>query len=111
MRATSFRRTVAPSVVARSTMLPNCSTELSWPLTTTVAAIACPATLGRAPISPPETCAFCARMAAPTSAMLRLNEASLAGSTQMRMARSVPNSCAWPTPGTRCSSGTTLRDA
>jgi hypothetical protein len=27
------------------------------------------------------------------------------------MARSVPNSCAWPTPGTRCSSGSTLRDA
>jgi hypothetical protein len=36
---------------------------------------------------------------------------SLAGSIQMRMARSVPNSCAWPTPGTRWISGTTLREA
>jgi len=35
MRATSFRRTVAPSLLARSTMLPNCSTLASWPLTPT----------------------------------------------------------------------------
>ena len=39
MRATSRSRTVEPSVLARSTMLPNCSTVVSWPLTTTVAVI------------------------------------------------------------------------
>jgi hypothetical protein len=70
-----------------------------------------PATLGRAPISPADTCAFCARMAAVTSAMDRFSPSSLAGSIQMRMARSVPNSCAWPTPGRRWSSGSTLRAA
>ncbi len=111
MRATSFRRTVAPPGSARSTMLPNCSTELSWPLTTTVAEMPWPATLGSAPISPADTCAFCARIAAFTSAALRLKPSSLAGSIQMRMARSVPNSWAWPTPGTRWISGSTLRVA
>jgi hypothetical protein len=111
MRATSFRRTVAPSALARSTMLPNCATLPSWPLTTTVAAMPWPATLGNAPISPADTWAFCARMALLTSAAPRLKPSSLAGSIQTRMARSVPNSWAWPTPGRRCSSGTTLRAA
>jgi hypothetical protein len=50
-------------------------------------------------------------MAALTSAAERLKPTSLAGSIQMRMARSEPNSCAWPMPGRRCSSGSTLRDA
>jgi len=60
---------------------------------------------------PAETWAFCARIALVTSAMARLKPTSLAGSTQMRIARSVPNSCAWPTPGRRCSSGSTVRAA
>ena len=111
MRATSLSRTVEPSGRARSTMLPNCSTLASCPLTTTVAAMLCPATFGKAPISPAETCAFCARIAATTSAVLRFRPSSLAGSIQTRMARSVPNNCAWPTPGRRWISGTTLRAA
>ena len=71
----------------------------------------CPATLGRLPISPAEICTFWARMALVTSAADKLKPSSLAGSTQMRMARSVPNNCAWPTPSRRCNSGTTLRVA
>ena len=39
MRATSRSRTVEPSGLARSTMSPNCSASVSWPLTTTVAVI------------------------------------------------------------------------
>jgi len=60
---------------------------------------------------PDDTCAFCARMAAVTSIDDRPKPASLAGSIQTRIARSVPNNCAWPTPGTRCNSGSTLRAA
>ena len=60
---------------------------------------------------PDETCAFCARIAALTSVGDRLKPTSLAGSIQMRIARSVPNSCAWPTPGMRWISGSTLREA
>ena len=111
MRATSFRRTVAPSVLARSTMLPNCSIDVSWPVTTTVAAMPWPLMLGRSPMVPDDTCAFCARIAALTSAGESPKPSSLAGSIQMRMARSVPNSWAWPTPGRRCNSGSTVRDA
>jgi len=37
MVATSRRRTVEPSVLARSTTLPNSSGVVSWPLTTMVA--------------------------------------------------------------------------
>ena len=59
---------------------------------------------------PEATCAFCAWMAALTSEVARLKPVSLAGSTQMRMARSEANSCAWPTPLTRWSSGNTLRE-
>jgi hypothetical protein len=111
MRATSFRRTAEPSVLARSTMLPNCSTLLSWPVTTTVAAMLWPVMLGRSPMEPEETCAFCPRMAVVTSEGDRFRPCSLAGSIHTRMALSVPKSCAWPMPGTRCSSGTMLREA
>jgi hypothetical protein len=68
MRATSFRRTVEPSALARSTMAPNWSTDCSCPRTTTVANRPCPGTLGRSPMVPEATCAFCAAMAALTSA-------------------------------------------
>ena len=45
---------------------------VSWPVTTTVAAMPWPATLGRSPMVPEDTWAFCARMAALTSAGDRL---------------------------------------
>ncbi|MNL60457.1 hypothetical protein D3C87_1842700 [compost metagenome] len=91
--------------------MPNCSTLDNWPLTTTVAAMPWPATLGRSPMVPLATWAFCARMAAVISAEERLKLTILAGSIQMRIERSVPNSWAWPMPGRRCSSGTMLREA
>lgn len=50
---------------------------------------------------PPDTSTFCAAMAWLTSDMLRLKPTSLAGSTQMRMARGAANSWNWPTPDTR----------
>ena len=71
MRATSFRRTVAPPVCARSVMLPNCSTVDSWPGTITVAVVAWSGASGRSPMLPADTCAFCAAMAALTSAGVR----------------------------------------
>ena len=73
-------------------MAPNWSTLLSWPLTTTVAKIACPATFGNSPIVPDETCAFWLRIAAATSAGERLKPTSFSGSIQIRIARSVPKS-------------------
>lgn len=73
----------------------------SWPGTTTVALMLTPSILGRSPNAPADTWAFCSRMALATSAVPRLKPCSLAGSTQMRMARSAPNSCAWPMPGRR----------
>ena len=111
MRATSFSRTVEPSVLARRTMSPNCSTVVSWPATTTVALIGWLPAIGRSPIVPDETCAFCERIALLTSIVERLKPTSLAGSIQIRIARSVPKSCAWPTPGMRWISGSTVRDA
>ena len=76
-----------------------------------MALIGVPATIGRSPIVPDETCAFCARIAATTSVVERLKPTSLAGSSQIRIERSVPNSCAWPTPGMRWISGSTMREA
>jgi hypothetical protein len=60
-------RTVAPSGLARSTMLPNCSALVSWPRTTTVANSVWPGTLGWSPMVPESTWAFCARIASLTS--------------------------------------------
>ena len=111
MRATSLRRTVEPSALARSTMSPNSLVELICPGTTTVAEMLWPLRLGNSPRLPADTCAFCAWIALATSAADRLKPCSLAGSTHTRMARSAPNSCTWPMPGKRCSSGTTLRAA
>ena len=95
----------------RSTMAPNCCTLVSWPGTTTVALISWPCTIGRSPMVPEDTCAFCARMALLTSVGVRLKPTSLAGSIHTRIERSVPNSCAWPTPGMRWISGSTVREA
>jgi hypothetical protein len=52
----------------------------------TVASSRWPCGAGRAPISPAGTCVFCAVSAAVTSEGIRLTAASLAGSSQMRMA-------------------------
>ncbi len=60
-----------------------------------------PGTAGVPPSWPAETWAFWARIAAITSAGVRLWEASLSGSSQMRMAYWAPNSCTSPTPSTR----------
>ena len=68
MRATSFRRTAAPLVVVRSTMLPNSSTVLSWPVTLTLAVIGVPCRLGSAPVAPAETWMFWLWMAETTLA-------------------------------------------
>ena len=69
MRATSLRRTVEPSVLARSTMLPNCSGVRELAVDDDGGgdrlAVACSA--GRRCV-PDETCAFCARIALLTSA-------------------------------------------
>ena len=92
-------------------MRPNCSTVASWPSTITVAATDWPVMLGSSPIAPDETCAFCLRMAAFTSAADKLKPVNLAGSIQTRMARSVPNNWACPMPGRRWISGSTLREA
>ncbi len=92
-------------------MLPNCSAVVSWPWTTTVALIGVPGTIGRSPIVPDEIWAFWLRIAATTSLGERLKPTSLVGSIQTRIARSVPNSCAWPTPGMRWISGRMVRDA
>jgi hypothetical protein len=72
MRATSDRRTVEPSGLARSTMAPNCSADVSWPLTTTCAEICWLPGLGRSPSVPDATCAFWLRIAVETSAVLSL---------------------------------------
>lgn len=70
-----------------------------------------PGRLGRSPMVPEETCAFWARIATVMSLVDRPKPTSLAGSSQMRIARSVPNSSACPTPGSRWISGSTLRAA
>jgi len=60
------------TVLARSAIWPNCSTEVSWPVTTPVALVGWPWTIGRSPIVPEETCAFWPRIALTTSAVDRL---------------------------------------
>ena len=71
-RATSRRRTVEPSGLARSTMPPNSSGVPSWPFTSTRAATFWLARLGSAPMLPEATCAFWAVIAAFTSSAVRL---------------------------------------
>ncbi|MNL78539.1 hypothetical protein D3C87_2049570 [compost metagenome] len=65
--------------------------------------------LGKSPMLPAETWAFCATMAALTSAGVRLKPISFCGSIQMRIARSAPYNCALPTPSRRLISFITLR--
>ena len=62
---------MAPSVSARSVMLPNCSTVDNCPGTTTVAVVVWPCASGKSPMLPADTWAFCAEMAAFTSAGVR----------------------------------------
>jgi hypothetical protein len=67
----------------------------------TVALSCWPGTAGAPPNCPAETCAFCARIASLTSSGVSRNDASLSGSSQMRIAYGVPNTCTSPTPETR----------
>ena len=68
MRATSRSRSVEPSVLTRSRMAPNCPGVCSRDCELMVADIGCPAMAGVPPSWPAETCAFCASIAARTSA-------------------------------------------
>ncbi|MNT34069.1 hypothetical protein D3C72_1700260 [compost metagenome] len=108
MLATSFRCTMAPSVVVFSKMAPNCSTVCKRLCAETVAFSCWPLTDGVPPSSPADTSAFCACTAVITSAGVRLKLCSLAGSSQIRMAYCEPNRVTSPTPATRLSGSTTL---
>ncbi|MCY1224054.1 hypothetical protein D3C86_1118320 [compost metagenome] len=66
-RATSPSRTTAPSACVLSTMALNWSGVCSRDIAVTVAFRCCVGADGRAPISPTDTCVFCAVMAAVTS--------------------------------------------
>ena len=101
--------TVEPFGLARKTILPNSSGEVSCPVMTIDVAILCELGAGRSPNTPAENCAFCDLMASTTLLGVSLYAINLFGSTQIRMARSVPNNCATPTPGTRFNSLMTLR--
>ena len=107
--ATSPMVTFEPSAFARSTMAANSAGVCSWPCTVSGMVTRWPSTAGESPRRPGAICAFCCAMAAVSSPMAMLYDTSLAGSTQMRMARSEPNSCTLPTPGMRRSSSVTLR--
>ena len=72
MRATSRRRTTAPSSATRSWMAPNCSGVSSRFWAMTVKLISWPGVEGRPPIWPAEISAFWASIAALTSAGVRL---------------------------------------
>ncbi|MNT95484.1 hypothetical protein D3C72_2373730 [compost metagenome] len=65
--------------------------------------------VGKSPMLPAETWAFCATIAALTSAGVRLKPTSFRGSSQIRIARSEPYSVALPTPSRRLISFITLR--
>ena len=52
----------------RSKMLPNSSAVFICPSALMVAVICCPWLLGKSPNAPTDNCAFCAEMAAVTSA-------------------------------------------
>ncbi len=72
----------------------------------TVAFSICPSGAGSAPKAPAETWAFCAWMAPTTSAGASSKAASLAGSSQTRMAYFEPKTWTSPTPWMRLNSST-----
>ncbi|MNH23505.1 hypothetical protein D3C79_834030 [compost metagenome] len=78
-------------------------------MTRMVAVISWVVRVGRSPMLPADTWAFCATMAVLTSAGVRLKASSFCGSIQIRIARSAPYSCALPTPSRRLTSFITLR--
>ena len=86
MRATSFRRTAAPSVVDLRTICSNSSLVCSLLRAVMVALSCCSPTAGRAPSWPADTCAFCALMALPMSDGMSAYFSSLPGSSHTRMA-------------------------
>ena len=100
-RATSFRRTVEPSLLARRMICSNCSGEVKRPSADTVAVNAWPSGAGSEPIEPAANCTFCARTAVSTSVADRLKPCSLPGSSHRFMAYSDPKCWVLPTPGTR----------
>ena len=109
IRATSERRTVEPSWLARRMMAPNSSGVCSWPRTSTVAATFWPIGFGCAPMRPAATWAFCAAIAVATSSAERLRPSMRSGSSHIRIARGEAKTCARPTPSIRRISPTTLR--
>ena len=75
---------VAGSV--RTMMSANSSSLASRPWVLTDSWNSVPLGAGEAPTVPAATCVFCSRIAAMTSEVVRLRAASLAGSSQMRIA-------------------------
>ena len=84
-RATSFRRTMPPASVARTTMSSNCSGSASRPSVVTENVKSASPRLGASPMRPAANCAFCSRTAAATSDGVRPSCASLSGRSQMRI--------------------------
>ena len=82
----SRRRIVEPSVSARTTMSSNCSVVVSRPSVLTDNWNAPADVAGGWLIAPAATCRLAARSAATTSLAVRLRDATLAGSSQTRMA-------------------------
>ena len=70
----------------RTMMSANSSSFARRPCVLTASWNSVPAGAGDAPTVPAATCAFCSRIAAMTSPVVRLRAASLAGSSQMRIA-------------------------
>ena len=66
-------------------MFSNSSGSVSRPRTDERICLTWPSTAGGWPIWPSATCTFCSRMALTTSVTVRLRDASLSGSSQIRM--------------------------
>ena len=82
------RMRIRPPVAGslRTMMSANCSSLVRRPCVLTASWNSVPRGDGGAPTVPAATCAFCSRTAATTSPVVMLRAASLAGSSQMRMA-------------------------
>ncbi|MCY1302564.1 hypothetical protein D9M70_522250 [compost metagenome] len=85
MRATSRRRTIAPSLLVRMTMLPKSSALDSLPWAVTVIWSCCPLTEGAEPIWPADAWAFCDWIEAIRSAAVIPRACMRSGFIQIRM--------------------------
>ncbi|MNS68170.1 hypothetical protein D3C86_1033560 [compost metagenome] len=101
MRATSLRRTVAPSFSTFRMTDSKSATVVSWLCAVTVTLSCWPLTAGTAPSEPTETWVFWLSMALVTSAVVSWYLLSLNGSSQIRIAYSEPNTLMLPTPSRR----------